>query len=58
MSQKELNYIEDIYNHEILIINVLEDINTFLDDSYNINNHIKEHKSLIKNLNKLMEENL
>lgn len=32
MSQKELNYIEDIYNHQCLIKSILEDTIEYIDD--------------------------
>ena len=32
MTQKELNYVEDIYNHEMLIISVFNDIAENIDD--------------------------
>lgn len=59
MTQKELNYTEDLYNHEKLLIDVLnESINLVSDELYvtMFENQIKEHNSLLKKLEKLMED--
>ena len=58
MSQKELLYVEDIYNHELLIINMINDVLTQVsDDKYVelLESHLKTHESLNKKLLKLVE---
>lgn len=58
MSQKELNYLEDIYNHETLIINILNaTMDRIEDEKYQglIEEHIKKHSSLSKKITKLLE---
>lgn len=59
MTQKELNYVEDIYNHEMLIISVFNDIAENIDDKkYQtvLKEHIKAHTSLAKKQKKLLED--
>ncbi len=58
MTQKELLYIEDIYNHEKLFIKIAEHFkNELSDENYTniIEDQIKEHNSLCKKLEKLLE---
>lgn len=58
MSQKELCYIEDIYNHETLIINMLSELIDILDEeTYKelFDNHLEKHQKYLKNIEKLME---
>lgn len=58
MSQKELNYIEDVYNHEKLIIAVLNNIRDSIDDeSYDdiLSDQTNEHQDQIKKIEKLMK---
>lgn len=55
MTQKELNYIEDLYNHEKLIMDVLtKEMDCLQEKSYItlFENHLKEHTSLLKQLEK------
>lgn len=55
MSQKELNYIEDIYNHEKLLIDIINDymVQLDIDDYVNILEHqVKIHGN---NINKIKE---
>lgn len=57
MSQKELNYIEDIYNHESLLVNVLYDTMESIDDEKYINmfdKHIEGYNNLMKKFEKLL----
>lgn len=61
MTQKELNYIEDVYNHELLLINILNNTVCEVDDEKYIsllNEQIKIHESLNKKLIKLLEANI
>lgn len=58
MSQKELNYMEDIYNHECLIISILNDtIERIDDDSYAelFEDQIEKHTDLINKISKVLE---
>lgn len=58
MTQKELCYIEDIYNHELLVINMITDVISRLDDeTYEdfLENQLEKHEKFIKDLDKLME---
>ena len=58
MSQKELLYLEDIYNHEILIINVIsETLNCIEDDAYvtMFDKQLKKHENLSEKILKLLE---
>lgn len=58
MSQKELLYVEDIYNHELLTINIICDLIDQIDDEKYISlleSHLKKHESLNKKLLKLLE---
>ena len=58
MSQKELMYVEDIYNHELLIINMINDVlSQISDDKYVslLESDLKKHESLNKKLLKLVE---
>lgn len=52
MSQKDLNYIEDIYNHEKLLVDVLYDTMERIDDEQYINMFDKQ----IENYNNLMKK--
>lgn len=58
MTQKELNYIEDFYNHELLIkevlLNSLEDIENEEFEKL-INCQLNEHEKIMKETLKLME---
>ncbi len=58
MTQKELNYVEDFYNHEQLIkevlLNSLEDIENEEFENL-INCQLNEHEKIIKETMKLME---
>ena len=59
MSQKELLYLEDIYNHELLIINIIsETLNCINDDTYisMFNKQLKKHENLGEKILKLLEE--
>lgn len=61
MTQKELNYIEDVYNHELLLINILNNTVCEVDDEKYVsllNDQIKIHESLNKKLIKLLEANI
>lgn len=60
MSQNELNYLEDIYNHELLMIEIIsksmeevsnEDYCSLLEDQ------LSNHESLNKKIIKLLEAN-
>ena len=56
MTQKELLYVEDIYNHELLIINMINEVlSQIVDDKYValLESHLKTHESLNKKLLKL-----
>lgn len=58
MSQKELMYVEDIYNHELLIIEMINEVlSQISDDKYIslLESHLKKHESLNKKLLKLVE---
>lgn len=57
MSQKELNYVEDVYNHEKLLIDVLKSNREIIDDENYIelfDNQLDKHTDLLNNLDKLM----
>ena len=59
MSQKELMYVEDIYNHELLIIEMINEVLTQIDDEKFVSlfeEHLKKHESLNKKLLKMVEE--
>ena len=59
MSQKELLYVEDVYNHELLIMNIIADLIKQIDDEKYISlleNHLKKHESLNKKILRLLEE--
>ena len=61
MTQKELLYVEDIYNHEQLIINVINNLLTCCDDStYEalLAKHLNKHTDLSNNLLNLLEEHV
>ena len=48
MSQKELLYVEDVYNHELLIMNIIADLIEQIDDEKYISlleNHLKKHET-------------
>ncbi len=60
MSQKELNYLEDIYNHELLMMEIIsksmeevsnEDYCSLLEDQ------LSNYESLNKKIMKLLEAN-
>ena len=58
MSQKELLYVEDIFNHEVLIINIIEEmLSKITDDKYIslFEAHLKEHENVKKKIIKLVE---
>lgn len=58
MTQKELNYIEDFYNHCVLYKNILLSSLETIDDMESedeLNNQLNECDSLIKNTKKLVE---
>lgn len=58
MTQKELNYIEDIYNHECLIVSIINDaIERIDDDEYAelFEDQIETRNDLIKKMSKLLE---
>lgn len=52
MSQKDLNYIEDIYNHEKLLVDILYDTMERIEDEQYINMFDKQ----IENYNNLMKK--
>lgn len=57
MSQKELNYMEDVYNHEKLVIDVLKRDRDMIDDDNYIelfNNQIDKHIDLVTNIEKYL----
>lgn len=57
MSQKELNYMEDVYNHEKLVIDVLKRDRDMIDDDNYIelfNNQIDKHTDLVTNIEKYL----
>ena len=59
MTQKELLYMEDAIGHEDIIIKVLEDSMTYVeDDEINsfFKNELKIHEDVKKNLIKKLEE--
>ena len=59
MSQKELLYVEDVYNHELSIMNIIADLIEQIDDEKYISlleNHLKKHESLNKKILRLLEE--
>lgn len=61
MNQKELNYIEDAYNHEKSILCVLESRKDKLNDDHHISlyeNMIEKHEKILKKLEKLLEANV
>ena len=58
MSQKELLYVEDIYNHELLIIDMINEVISQIDDEVFttlFEEHLKKHEELNKKLLKLVE---
>lgn len=60
MSQKELNYLEDVYNHEKLVIQILNNSKDIINDDNYITmfeNQIDRHSDLVSNLEKLMGDN-
>lgn len=60
MTQKELNYTEDVYNHESLIISILENtMNELTDEKYVslFEEHVDTHTTLKDDLKKLLEVN-
>jgi len=60
MSQKELNYIEDIYNHEKLLINIIYDCIEHIDIKDCINlleKHNSVHDNNMKKIEKLLGDN-
>lgn len=59
MSQKDLNYIEDIYNHEKLIVDVLYDAMERIEDEQYINmfdKQIESYNNLMKKTEKMLGE--
>lgn len=57
MSQKELNYLEDVYNHEKLVINILTSSREVIDDDNYItliDNQMSIHNDLVTDLDRLM----
>lgn len=57
MSQKELNYLEDVYNHEKLVIDILSSSKDVIDDDNYItliDNQMDMHNDLVSDLEKLM----
>lgn len=57
MSQKELNYLEDIYNHEKLVIEILNSSKDAIDDDNYItliDNQVNMHNDLMCDLERLM----
>ncbi len=60
MSQKELLYIEDIYNHELLIIHILsKTMEECADEKYCalLEKQLDEHENRNKKILKLLEAN-
>lgn len=60
MSQKELNYLEDVYNHELLMIDILSKTMEEVDDDKYcalFEDQIKDHENLNKKILKLLEAN-
>lgn len=58
MTQKELLYVEDAYNHEKNIIDICNTMCNYLDDSDTcefINKEIKKHEGQKNKLYKLLE---
>lgn len=58
MSQKELNYIEDAYNHEKLLISILNnELECLESDEYidMFKSHIECHENMMKRIRKYME---
>lgn len=57
MSQKDLNYIEDIYNHEKLLVDVLYDTMERIEDEQYINmfdKQIESYNNLMKKTEKML----
>lgn len=57
MSQKELNYFEDIYNHEKLVIDILNSSKDLIDDDNYItliDNQVGMHNDLVSDLDRLI----
>ena len=51
--------VEDVYNHELLIMNIIADLIEQIDDEKYISlleNHLKKHESLNKKILRLLEE--
>ena len=60
MSQKELLYIEDIFNHELLTINILNEYKDLLldDDAVKLlTEQSNRHQDIIAGILNLVEEN-
>lgn len=58
MTQKELNYVEDFYNHITLFKDVLLSSLEILDDESScelLNNHLNECDVMLNNIKKLVE---
>ncbi len=58
MTQKELLYVEDAYNHEKNIIDICIDISNRLDDTRLVNfidEEIKKHETMKNKIYKLLE---
>lgn len=58
MSQKELNYLEDIYNHELLMINIIsKSMEEVSNEEYCalLEDQLSNHENLNKKILKLLE---
>lgn len=58
MSQKELNYLEDIYNHELLMIDIIsKSMEEISNDDYCslLEQQLSNHEDLNKKILKLLE---
>ena len=59
MTQKELLYVEDAVNHEINIVNIMEEFANSLDDNEIIDfidNELEKHEKMKEKLLNLLEE--
>lgn len=59
MSQKELNYIEDIYNHEKSLVEILKYTIDILDDDNYIElftDQIEKHNTMLENIECMLGE--
>ncbi len=60
MSQKELNYLEDIYNHELLMINIIsKSMEEVSNEEYCslLEDQLSNYENLNKKILKLLEAN-